>query len=244
MPKPLNTTTKDWDLITLKYPKKIKWVLKKIKKKYPVQYLIGNVNFCGLNINVNQAVLIPRFETELLVEKCLNRLIDNEGLINILEIGTGSGCISISLAKKITADITATDISRRALKVAKANAIQNNVNINWQKQDIFKSDLKGHYDLIISNPPYVGKGEIVDLETTYEPKIALYAKNDGLAFYEEITKKAVNHLKPGGLIAFEIGKSQGIKVKKIVRKYFPHYKIEIEKDLTGKDRYVFISDNK
>ncbi len=146
------------DLILLKERyKNIDKVLKKIEKGYPIQYLIGNVNFCGYHINVNKHVLIPRFETEYLVEKTVQYLKKLKfKKASILEIGTGSGCISISLKKELPSlEITAIDISKKALKLAKKNAKLNKVKIHFIKKNLFKLNLINKYDCIISNPPYI-----------------------------------------------------------------------------------------
>ena len=129
--------------------------IKELEKGVPVQYIVGNVDFYGNTINVNPSVLIPRFETELLVEKSINyirKLFDNE--VSIIDIGTGSGCIAISIAKELKCDVSAVDISMDALEVAKNNARDNNVSVNFMYSDVF-SDVSGVYDVIISNPPYM-----------------------------------------------------------------------------------------
>ena len=148
--------------------------LKLLENGYPVQYIIGNVDFYGNIINVNENVLIPRFETEYLVDKTIkyiNKLNNKE--LDILEIGTGSGCISIALKKSLKSDIDAIDISAKAIEVAKTNAINNNVKINFLECDIHKFKSNKKYDLIISNPPYVPYNSIVDEKIKYEPQNAI-----------------------------------------------------------------------
>ena len=183
--KPNYLTQNDWELLTKKY-KNMHRVIKKLNKNYPVQYLIGNVNFYGYEIIVNKNVLIPRFETETLVEKTIDYIKQNnliEG--NVLEIGTGSACISIALKKELNGlKITSIDKSPKALKVAKKNIKNNTVNINLLKQDIFKYQFSDKFDILISNPPYISEDEIIDEKCKYEPSMALYANNKGLAFYE------------------------------------------------------------
>jgi len=228
----------------IKVSKNIDEDYNKLLKGYPIQYLIGYVNFYGNQINVNENVLIPRYETEYLVEKTIN-YIDKyfDRRVSILDIGTGSGCIAITLKKEIDSDVTATDISVEALKVAKNNAVINNVNIEFIKSDIF-NNINNKYDVIISNPPYIDVSEkIMDSVKKYEPHTALYAKDNGLYFYEEILKNAKDYLKEKSIIAFEIGWWQGNLIKNIAEKYFNNSKIEIEKDLSGKDRYIFIFNN-
>lgn len=216
--------------------------IKRLNNGEPVQYIVGNVDFYGYKINVNKNVLIPRFETEELVFKTINLIkkIFNEN-IKILDIGTGSGCISIALKKEIPGlDITAVDISEDALVVAKNNALENNCEINFIKSDLF-SNIDDKYDLIISNPPYISYDEqIMDIVKKNEPHLALYAKNNGLYFYEEIIKNSSNYLNDKNIIAFEIGYLQANEIKKMAHKYYPNANIIIEKDMQEKDRFVFI----
>ena len=161
--KPNYLTQNDWELLTKKY-KNMHRVIKKLNKNYPVQYLIGNVNFYGYEIIVNKNVSIPRFETETLVEKTIDYIKQNnliEG--NVLEIGTGSACISIALKKELNGlKITSIDKSPKALKVAKKNIKNNTVNINLLKQNIFKYQISDRFDVLISNPPYISEDEIID----------------------------------------------------------------------------------
>ena len=215
--------------------------IKKLKKGYPVQYIVGNVNFYGNQLIVNKNVLIPRFETELLVEKTINyaKKYLKEPL-DIIDIGTGSGAIAITLKKKLNSNIDAIDISKEALKVAKKNAKQNAVEINFIHSNVFEK-VEKKYDLIISNPPYISYDDkIDDIVKNNEPHIALYAKKDGLEFYEIILKQVNNYINKPGIIAFEIGMNQGEKIKKLAKKYLNTDNIKIEKDLTNRDRYVFI----
>lgn len=216
--------------------------IKRLNNGEPVQYIVGNVDFYGYKINVNKNVLIPRFETEELVFKTINLIkkFFNEN-IKILDIGTGSGCISIALKKEIPGlDITAVDISEDALVVAKNNALENNCEINFIKSDLF-NNIDDKYDLIISNPPYISYDEqIMDIVKKNEPHLALYAKNNGLYFYEEIIKNSSNYLNDKNIIAFEIGYLQANEIKKMAHKYYPNANIIIEKDMQEKDRFVFI----
>lgn len=221
--------------------KKQKKALKKLKKGYPVQYIIGNVDFLGIIINVNKNVLIPRFETEGLVYKLVKLI--NQYKFNkpyILDIGTGSGCISIYLKKNLNCNITAIDKSKKALNVAKKNAKKTNVIIKFIHTSIEKYAYDVKYDIIVSNPPYVSYSEPVDEKIKYEPKVAIFSKNNGLYFYEIILQKSVNILNKKNIIAFEIGQSQGESIKKIAKKYYPKSLVLIEQDLSNKDRYVFI----
>lgn len=213
--------------------------IQKLKNGMPIQYVIGNVDFYGYTFDVNPNVLIPRFETEGLIEKVLMYI--NSKNINILDIGTGSGCIAITLKKKLPdSNVTATDISDAALEVAKINAYKNNVQISFLNGNLL-DPVKGKYDLIISNPPYISYDEkIDDLVKKNEPNIALYASNKGLDCYVRILKKIKKHLNKKYLIAFEIGELQGKSLKKIARRKFLFSKIWVEKDLQGRDRYLFI----
>ncbi len=217
--------------------------LEKYKKKnYPLQYVLGNVNFYGYDFLVNKNVLIPRFETELLIEKTINYLKKYNILNpNILEVGTGSGCIAITLKKYFpTSTIDAIDISKKALKVATKNADLNNVNINFYKKDINKFSNNQKYDLIISNPPYLKKSDEVSKNTKYEPKKALYAKDKGLQFYKIIINKLKHNLNNKFIIAFEIGIDQGEYLKEYAKNQFPYSTILVEKDYSNRDRYLFI----
>ena len=207
----------------------------------PIQYIVGNVEFYNSVINVNESVLIPRFETELLVDKlikyCKNKF---DGKINALDMCTGSGCIAISLKKELNCDMTAVDISTDALLVARENCISNNVDVELIESDLF-NNVDGKYNVIVSNPPYISITEdIMDIVKNNEPNIALYADSDGLYFYEEILKNASNYLNEKSMIAFEIGQSQGEKIKKLVNKYLPNSKILLEKDMQNRDRFIFV----
>ena len=226
----------------LKVSNNIEEDYKKLLNKYPIQYLIGYVNFYGYKIYVNEEVLIPRYETELLVEKTINyyKKVFNNKKIKALDLGTGSGSISIVLNKEMDCDITAVDISKKALNIAKKNAKENNANINFLNSNMLDK-VKGKYDLIISNPPYINKDEkIMESVSKYEPHITLFSDEDGLYYYRIIIENAKNYLNEKYIIAFEIGWWQGKLIKKLAESYFDKAKITIEKDYLGKDRYLFI----
>ena len=217
--------------------------LKELKKGKPVQYIVGNVDFYDVNLLVNENVLIPRFETETLVEKTINYAKKLTEPLDILDIGTGSGAIAITLAKHLSCHVLATDISEEALEIAKINSKRNNVQIDFKQSDILKN-VQGKFDIIISNPPYIAKDEVIDdLVKDNEPHLALYAEEDGLYFYKNILENVKPFLKEKSLIAFEIGMTQSAAITKIAQNYLPHAKIITEKDLTGKDRYIFIINN-
>lgn len=241
MNKPDNISLNDWRLLERKYVN-LDPILKKLNQGYPIQYLIGDVDFYGHQILVNEKVLIPRFETETLVEKTL-KYVDKLGLekASVLEIGTGSGCISISLKGNLpNLEITAIDISRKALNLAKKNARLNKTKINFILKDLFRLNLINNYDILISNPPYLIKGEKIDGKTKYEPEIALYADKTGLNYYVKIFDVAKEVLNQKFLIALEIDEDRATDVKKIALKNFPKSKIKIEKDLNQKNRYIFV----
>ena len=215
--------------------------IRQYKEGKPLQYIVGTAPFYDLTLKVNKDVLIPRFETEYLVEKTINyakKYFSNK--INILDIGTGSGAIAISLKKHLDSNVTASDISAKALEIAKENAINNNAKITFIKSDIFEN-IKGKFDIIISNPPYIAYDEeIEDIVKNSEPHIALYAKDNGLYFYKKIINQAKKYLNKKSILAFEIGMTQGHSLKEYASIYFKDSKIFVEKDLTERDRYLFI----
>ena len=216
--------------------------IKRLEQGEPVQYIVGNVNFYGNVFKVNKNVLIPRFETEELIEKTLKYFNDKNKAIKIVDLGTGSGCVAITLKKELpNSTIDAVDISIDALEVAKENAKLNNVDINFYHGNMLEP-LSNKYDLIISNPPYIDRNEpIMDIVKNNEPELALYADNAGLYYYEYILKNISDYLNDDYLIAFEIGYKQGQKIVDLCNKYLPNSKISIEKDLSDKDRFAFIT---
>lgn len=215
--------------------------LERLEQGEPIQYTVGNVDFYHSNFKITKDVLIPRFETEELVDKTINyiKMYLKEPL-NIVDLGTGSGCIAISIKKEIDCNMDAVDISKQALKIARMNAKENNVDINFYCGS-FLEPLNKKYDVIISNPPYISYDEeIMDVVKNNEPALALYADNNGLACYEEILKNISKYLNDKSIIAFEIGYKQSDSIKNIVQNYLPNARISIEKDLQGKDRFIFI----
>lgn len=232
----------DLELIE-KYLPKEKWsqAKKRLLIGEPVQYIIGNVDFCGYSIIVNKDVLIPRFETEYLCSKLKKYLLKYfSKKISIADLGTGSGAISIYLKKELNCNINAFDISDNALNIAKQNAKNNNVEINFIKHDIL-TKIPGKYDCLVSNPPYIKKdGILEDKVFKYEPHIALYADDNGLKFYKSIIHYAKDVLNEKFIIAFEIGYDEANDIISLSSKQFPNAKIILEKDLNNLDRYIFI----
>ena len=223
---------------------KLKEGIERLQNGEPVQYIVGNVNFYGNEIKVNKNVLIPRFETEELVEYTISYIKKMfKEKINIIDLGTGSGCIAITLKKKINSNVSAIDISKEALEVAKENAKKNKVEIDFIQNDML-DNISNKFDVIISNPPYISKNEeIQDIVRKNEPSLALYADNEGLYYYEKIIKQAKKNLKEKSIIAFEIGYMQGDKIKKIAEQNYPKAEVVLKKDLQGKDRFIFIINN-
>lgn len=218
--------------------------IEEILKGKPVQYVIGNVDFYGYIFNVNENVLIPRFETERLVELTIEKIKQLHKPVTILDIGTGSGCIAITLKKELDCEVDAIDISDEALKIAKENAKNNDVKITFYKSNVLRNVSK-KFDVIISNPPYLTEDdEVMDIVKNNEPHLALYAKNNGLYFYEEILKNCIYSLNDNFLIAFEIGEKQGEAVSKLAYEYLNNIEVETIQDYNGKDRYIFISNKK
>lgn len=223
------------------FPGKLEDGIRMLEEGLPVQYIVGNVNFYGNTIKVNPDVLIPRFETELLVSKTIDYIkeyFDRD--VKILDIGTGSGAIAIALKKSLDAEVDAVDISVKALETARINATLNSVQINFFESDMLDGVID-KYDVIISNPPYIRfDEEIEDIVRNNEPAIALFAGENGLEFYEKILKDAALRINEKAIIAFEIGKDQGEDITRIAKKYFKEAKVKVEKDLPGLDRYLFI----
>lgn len=227
------------------FSKKIyKKAIKKIDKlkKEPIQYVLGYANFYGYIYKVNKHTLIPRFETEELVENTIKLIKKHlKDKISILDIGTGSGCIGITLKKELPqSKVTISDISRKALKVAKEN--KKDLNIRIIRGNLLKPFIKKEkFNVIISNPPYISCDEkIDDLVYNNEPHIALYAKNKGLYYYEQILKDVNKVLEKDFIIAFEIGMTQKRDIIKLINKYLKGVEIIIKKDLQKRDRMIFI----
>lgn len=218
-------------------------VLEQLQQEIPIQYLLGKTSFYGLDFEVNTAVLIPRPETEELVEWILEsqKSKPESQKVKILDIGTGSGCIAISLAKNLPdATVFALDVSEEALATAKKNAENNSVNVTFIHQNILETeDLLQQFDIIVSNPPYVRnleKEEIKKNVLENEPHLALFvADNDALVFYKKIAQLAQKNLLPNGQLYFEINQYLGVEMKDLLEKM--NFKnIELRKDIYGNDR--------
>lgn len=222
-----------------------KWnqVLEKLEKEIPIQYILGKAHFYGLEFEVNENTLIPRPETEELVEWIIKKN-EFKGKIKILDIGTGSGCIAISLAKNLPdAEVFAVDVSEKALETANRNALANEADVVFMQKDILKTENLVHdFDLIVSNPPYVRnleKEEIKKNVLDYEPHLALFVEdNDALLFYRKISELAQNNLKENGELYFEINQYLGSEMIDLLEvKNFKE--IELRKDIYGNDRMIF-----
>ncbi|MGG6231308.1 peptide chain release factor N(5)-glutamine methyltransferase [Tenacibaculum sp. SDUM215027] len=217
--------------------------LARLKKEEPIQYILGKTEFFGLPFNVNKSTLIPRPETEELVEWIIKEVGESQSLLSILDIGTGTGCIPISLKKQLSdVNISAIDVSEKALTVAKKNAELNDVEVSFVLQDVLKTkELSGKFDIIVSNPPYVRELEKIEIKNNVlenEPHLALFVEDDNpLLFYKKIADLAKNSLTKTGLLFFEINQYLGKETVDMLKsKGFT--KIEIRKDLFGNDRMI------
>lgn len=220
---------------------KIDKIVERLQRFEPIQYILGETEFYGLPFTVNQDVLIPRPETEELVELILNE--NKESKPRILDIGTGSGCIAVSLQKHIhESSVTAWDISEKALAVAALNSKSNSVNVTFNQVDILSDYPTNHsFDIIVSNPPYVLDSEKTDMHANvleYEPHTALFvADNNPLLFYNRIADVAIQLLTDGGKLYFEINRAKGQEtIKMLENKNFSE--IRLIKDISGNDRMV------
>jgi release factor glutamine methyltransferase len=211
--------------------------LKERVQRVPLQYILGTQDFMDLTFSVNENVLIPRQDTETLAEEAV-RFLPKDGAL--LDLCTGSGCIAITVKNRLQeAAVTASDISKPAIAMAKENAKQNGVQVEWVVSDLFTA-IRGEYDVITCNPPYIRTEEILSLEPEvrdYEPGIALDGGEDGLDFYRRIIPEAGNFLKPGGILLFEIGCDQGKEVTELMGQA-GFQEVRVIRDLAGKDRVV------
>ncbi len=212
-------------------------VIRKRAERVPLQYITGEQEFMGLVFHVNSSVLIPRQDTETLVEEALKRL---EPGMRILDLCTGSGCVLISILKNApSVEGIGSDLSKQALIVAKENARLNGVAAVFERSDLL-DQIAGKFDMIVSNPPYIRTEEILHLMpevSQFEPLMALDGKEDGLYYYRRIIEKAAEHLNPGGKILFEIGYDQGEDVSAMLRQA-GFSGVEVLRDLTSRNRVV------
>ena len=218
-------------------------IFKKLAAHIPAQYIIGHAEFFGMQLKVDERVLIPRPETEELVELILAKnLKDN---LKVLDIGTGSGAIALALAKnRPDWSVTAADISQDALDLSLENANAQNLNLSFIKSDCF-SEISSKYDIIVSNPPYISREdqEEVGLNVLHsEPHLALFADEDGLAIYRRIAEDSKDYLNDGGKIYLEIGYKQGQSVPALFMENLPEKRVRTLKDQFGQDRMVVIDD--
>jgi len=227
------------DRIEEEQSEKYRKLIAEREKRIPLQQILGSAWFMGYEFYVNDQVLIPRFDTEILVEEAGKRL--KPGM-QILDLCTGSGCILLSLLaehKNLQIKGTGADISSRALAVAKENRKRLNVQADFVESDLF-SEIRGSYHMITSNPPYIATGEIEKLMPEvrdHEPHLALDGKEDGLYFYRKIVEQAPSYLEPDGWLCLEIGYDQGEALKRMMEQS-GYENIQIVKDLAGLDRVV------
>lgn len=227
------------DRIEEEQSEKYRKLIAEREKRIPLQQILGSAWFMGYEFYVNDQVLIPRFDTEILVKEAGKRL--KPGM-QILDLCTGSGCILLSLLaehKNLQINGTGADISSRALAVAKENRKRLNVQADFVESDLF-SEIRGSYHMITSNPPYIVTGEIEKLMPEvrdHEPHLALDGKEDGLYFYRKIVEQAPSYLEPDGWLCLEIGYDQGEALKRMMEQS-GYENIQIVKDLAGLDRVV------
>ncbi|HMP98314.1 MAG TPA: peptide chain release factor N(5)-glutamine methyltransferase [Cyclobacteriaceae bacterium] len=236
------------DKYEVKY-KDLKKIAERINAHEPIQYILQEADFYGRSFFVNKDVLIPRPETEELVQHvidCCKKA--RKKKVSVLDIGTGSGCIPITIKLALPdAQLSATDVSEAALMVAAENSLRHSVQINWQHHNILKQSLPGdEFDVIVSNPPYITEAEKTDIKLNvlyYEPSLALFVPTkQALMFYEAIGKKALKALKPGGKLFLEINEKLGAETQSLLKDF--GYRTELIKDLQGKDRIIIASKRK
>ena len=218
-------------------------IYKKLAAHIPAQYIIGHADFFGMKFKVDERVLIPRPETEELVDLILTE--NPEKNLKVLDIGTGSGAIALALAKnRPDWSVTAADISQDALDLSLENANAQNLNLSFIKSDCF-SEISAKYDIIVSNPPYISRADEVEVGLNVlhsEPHLALFADEDGLAIYRRIAESSKDYLNDGGKIYLEIGYKQGQNVPALFMENLPEKRVRTLKDQFGQDRMVVIDD--
>lgn len=217
--------------------------LEALREKKPIQYVIGNVNFYGSRFIVNKNVLIPRFETEELVEQVVEYSKKfNKDKLRVLDLGCGSGAIGLTIKKLIKdIEVTLLDISKEALEVAKQNAVNLGLDVTFVESDWFSNLEITKYDIIVSNPPYIKNDEqIEEIVKNNEPALALYGGQDGLDCYKKILSSIKPYLNDEYLIAFEIGESQKEEITNLVINCLPTAIVTCKKDLYGRNRMIFV----
>lgn len=216
-------------------------ISKALENHTPPQYIVGWAEFFNLKFKVDERVLIPRPETEELVQMILDEHSNEQR--SVLDIGTGSGTIAISLKNaRSNWQLTASDISEKALELAAENAEQLGQEIDFIQSNVFEN-IQGKFDIIVSNPPYISNEDIAEVDLSvhqYEPQNALYAEDEGYAIYQAIADFAADYLKPSGQLYFEIGYKQGERIKQMFEKAFADKKVQIHQDYYGKDRMVSV----
>ena len=219
-------------------------VRERIETRKPIQYITGEAYFMGEFFKVTPDVLIPRDETEILVTKAVE-IINKNKLRDILDIGTGSGCIACTIAKRTDSTVLGIDISSDALRVALDNVTRLGINNRavFRKSNLFeKIRAEEKFDMIVSNPPYIPEGTVLQEEVKHEPKCALFAGKDGLEYYSKIIDRASEFLKSEGWLMFELGLGESRSVKALMERDFNN--IKIEKDLAGIDRIIYAQKRK
>lgn len=235
-----NFFLKDPVILTPEQKRLLDDALERLNRNEPIQYILGYSDFCGLRFKVTPATLIPRPETSELVEWIES---ENSNAVNILDIGTGSGCIAVSLASKLPGSkVTAWDISREALEIARGNNRSNGTSVEFAQVDILSHTLSGEkFDIIVSNPPYIKDNEKSTMKSNvldWEPHTALFVPdNDPLLFYRIIAEKGLKMLEPGGRLYFEINRAHGNETSDMLAS-LGYTDIKLRKDLAGNDRMI------
>ena len=230
------------DLVPVEIKQQFIEDVKQHSKGIPIQHILGYEWFYDYRFKVTKDTLIPRPETEEIVDKFLKYAPSRS--LTVLDIGTGTGAIAIAIKKERPQDeVTGIDLSNAALTVAKENAAYLQADVRFLAGDLTAPVKAEQFDVVISNPPYIGENEKIDMDESvlkYEPQMALFAENNGLAIYQRLAEEIPAILKPDGQIFLEIGFRQGEAVKAIFQAAFPNAKVEVEKDMSGHDRLITV----
>lgn len=220
----------------------LKSLEKEMLDSKPLEYIVNRCDFLGCDLFVNQDVLIPRVETEILCETVINKINEQDFAPAVLDLCSGSGAIGLSIKKNTSSSVTLVDVCSKALSVAKKNAHQNNLDVTFIQSDLFKNIGGRQFDIVVCNPPYISSSDYESLDRSvknFEPKKALVGGETGLEFYERISKNIEFFLKPGAKLYFEIGFDQQDSVKKIFSS--PNFtNCCVKKDYSGHDRFFFL----